>query len=65
MANYPRPSKTDMGADNETGFTAELPTTFANGSGQIIDGKPLLKAKQPGKLNENRTTSLTGRKDKD
>lgn len=58
---FPRPSKTDMGDGNETGFTAEQPPKFVNGKSQIIDGKSLLKANAVGKLNENRFTSLSGK----
>lgn len=62
MAQFPRPSKTDMGDGNETGFTAEQPDKHDNGKPEIRDGQPLLNAKAPGKLNENRSTSLRPRK---
>lgn len=58
MTQYPRPSQTDMGDGNETGFTAEQPPVQQNGKSEIRDGQPLLDANAVGKLNENRFTSL-------
>lgn len=62
MAQYPRPSSTNYGDGNLTGFTAEQPAKHPNGKPEIRDGKPLLEAKKPGKLNENRSTTLRPRK---
>ena len=58
MASYPRPSAVNYGEGNLKGFTAEQPATHPNGKPEIRDGKSLLKANAPGKLNENRSTSL-------
>lgn len=63
MATYPRPSNTDMGDGNATGFTAPSAPQASPATGrQIIDGQALLNARAPGKLNENRSTSLRPRK---
>lgn len=59
MPNYPGPSSTDMGNGNLQGFQNSQPTqTRATGSKQTINGQSLLNANAPGKLNENRFTSL-------
>jgi hypothetical protein len=58
MAQYPRPSATNYGSGNLQGFTAEQPSKQTNGKSEIRDGQPLLNARKPGKLNENRFSSL-------
>lgn len=56
---YPRPSSTNMGDGNLTGFTAaQAPQVRAYGDKSPKDGQSLLNANAPGKLNENRFTSL-------
>lgn len=55
---YPGPSSTNM-TDNLQGFqNIQPPQVKASGSKQTINGQSLLNAKAPGKLNENRFSSL-------
>lgn len=63
MAQFPRPSKVNMD-DPLVGFTAEQASVSSDkpGGSKVIDGKSLLDAKAPGKLNENRFTSLKPRR---
>lgn len=60
MAQYPDNPVTDTnGGAPLTGYEHLQPDqTRATGKKQIIDGQTLLNAKAPGKLNENRFTSL-------
>jgi hypothetical protein len=63
MAQYPRPSAINEGDGNLKGFTAEQPDKAPAAYGKtIIDGQSLLNAKLPGKMNENRFTSLKPRR---
>jgi hypothetical protein len=60
MAQYPdNPTSDTNNGDPLTGYQHPQPDqTQATGKKQIIDGQALLNAKAPGKLNENRFTSL-------
>lgn len=55
---FPRPSQPDM-SNPLVGFqNAQPPQVRASGDKTPKDGQSLLNAKAPGKLNENRFTSL-------
>lgn len=60
MAQYPSPSPTDKGDGNLQGFTANLAPQSPDkpGGSQVVDGQSLIDAHAPGKMNENRFTSL-------